>query len=380
MDKRKRIAIITSGHSSYDDRIFWRFGISLQQNSFEVTVISSVEEMNIVEHGIQIKSFAGKSLEKKDKILMFFNFLMQIKPDLIICCEPLTILAAVKYRKSSLKRVRILSDITEYYPHQNLLKKYKGLKRLFVYLFYFLFNAYTANLVNALIIGEKKKAKLYNWISPLIPKHLVGYYTPKRFFRYKPIEMSSTITIGYIGEVSTERGIFSFLEVIKEIASSYNEKNFIIKIIGSISAGISFNDINNLISDINNISIKYESWVGYNKLSDALSQVHIVIDLREKNIIYNRSLPIKIFDCLAVGRPIIISNLDSLKDFDDLEKFGFVVEPNNTKEIVLVLSKYLEDKNLYQRHSEQANHLFLNKYNWEILENNFLSIIIKYLK
>lgn len=380
MDRRKRIAIITSGHSPYDDRIFWRFGISLQQNGFEVTVISSVEELNTVERGIQIKSFAGKSLEKKEKILMFLTLLIKINPDLIICCEPLTIIAAVKYRKSYLKRVRVLSDITEYYPHQNLLKQYKGLKRFFVYLFYFLFNAYAANLVNALIIGEEKKAKLYNWISPLIPKHIIGYYTPKRYFRYNPIEMSSTITIGYIGEVSTERGIFSFLEVIKEIASSYNEKNFIIKIIGSISAGISFGDINNLISDINNISIKYESWVAYNKLSEALSKVHIVVDLREKNNIYNRSLPIKIFDCLAVGRPIIISNLDSLKDFNDLKKFGFIVDPKNKEEIVLALAKYLEDKNLYQRHAKLANQLFLSKYNWELLEENFLSIVKKYLK
>jgi glycosyltransferase involved in cell wall biosynthesis len=377
LDKRKRIAIVTSGHSPYDDRIFWRFGISLQQNGFEVTVISSVEELNTVERGIQIKSFAGKSLEKNDKILMFLDFLIKVNPDLIICCEPLTIIAAVKFRKSTLKRVRILSDITEYYPHQNLLKQYKGLKRFFVYLFYFLFNAYTANLVNTLIIGEKKKAKLYNWVAPLIPKHIIGYYTPKRYFSYNPIKMSSEITIGYIGEVSTQRGIFSFLEVIKKTASLYKEKNFIIKIIGNMPTGISYGDLYNLISDINNISIKYNSWVEYNKLSDALSEVHIVIDLREKNIIYNKSLPIKIFDCLAVGRPIIISNLDSLKDFDDLKKFGFVVDPKNNEEIVLALSKYLEDKTLYQRHAKQANQLFLSKYNWEALEDNFLSIAKK---
>ncbi len=192
--------------------------------------------------------------------------------------------------------------------------------------------------------------------------------------------MSSTITIGYIGEVSAERGIFSFLEVIKKTASSNKKKNFIIKVIGNMSTGISYGDIHNLISEINNISIKYNSWVEYNKLSDALSEVHIVIDLREKNIIYNKSLPIKIFDCLAVGRPIIISNLNSLNDFDDIKKFGFVVDPKNKEEIVFVLSKYLQDEKLYQRHSEQANQLFLSKYNWEALEDNFLSIAKKHVE
>ena len=125
---KKKVSIVTSGHPYYDERIFYKFARSLNKNGYEVSIICSTVESDIdlVKDSIHIIGFNGSNLKKSEKVSKFYDYLTKTKPNVIICCEPLPILAANKIRKER-KNVRIIYDITEWYPHQNMLKNLAAL-------------------------------------------------------------------------------------------------------------------------------------------------------------------------------------------------------------------------------------------------------------
>ena len=375
MNTLKRIAIITSGHSSYDDRIFWRFGISLQQNDYEAIIISSVEEMNTAEHGIQIKSFAGTSLTKKDKISKFVNLLSEINPGLIICCEPLCIIAAHKYRLSSRKKINIIYDVTEYYPHDAMLKSYSGIKWLIMYLKYFVIHIYTSNLCNELFIGEINKSRIFHYITPFKKKTLIGYYPPLRFFKFVQHKFSEPITLCYSGEISISRGIHRYLNLLDQLSRKFTNIRFKGLIIGKTNPEDNLNQSLKELSSLKNLEIEYIERVKYDKLCEFLSKAHFLIDLRDKNRLFNKSLPISLFDYIACGRPIIFSDLDSITQHMESKNFIAFINPDNLSEVISFINERLIDPTEYENDSKEARMLFEEYYNWENIETIFIENI-----
>ena len=110
------ISFLTSGHEPLDDRIFYHMAKTLSDHNNDVVIISSKSDLTEVTDGILLNCFAGDNLTKRDKIKHFMERLSVSKPDLIICSEPLTILAARQYSKRQSGKIRIVYDITEWYP------------------------------------------------------------------------------------------------------------------------------------------------------------------------------------------------------------------------------------------------------------------------
>lgn len=372
---KKRIAIITSGHSPFDDRIFWRFATTLKENDYQTQIFTSVQNLEIEYRGINIYSFDGNEMSKSEKISKFIFLLTTYRPEIIISCEPLTILAASKYRHSVKYRIKIIADITEYYPHYNMLEQYSGIKKILKYCNYFLFNVFTIQLADELIIGENNKAKLYKWTSPFKKKTIIGYFPPKKFFAFRKLELTEPITLCYSGEISEERGISRYFSILKNIAQRNPDLNFKALIIGNFAQGILLENYVTILTALPNVSVEHIDLVNYAELGDKLSKAQFLLDLREKNTLFNRSIPIRIFDYMACGRPIIFSNLNSLKGLFINNTGLLLVDPENTSEVVDFIEKYLNDLDLYIRDSVAIRRVFEKYYNWELIEDRFLRIM-----
>lgn len=368
------IVIVTSGHPPFDERIFYKYGNSLKKYNHNVAIICSTEEIYTVADGISIRGFAGAGLSKNDKIGKLFGHIDSFKPSLIICCEPVTILAANKYKKERAEGVKIIYDITEYYPHQNTLNKYSGAERIIRHLHLSLFNAYTANLVNYLFIGEEGKAKLYKIIAPSIKKAIIGYYPPQKYFTYSPpFYDGKYFTLCYAGGIAEASGLKRYLNLVKKTAERFTDKIIIAKIIGPDRDSVS--RLTETLSGIKNIRIVLRDRVRYEAFSAQFSDVDICIDLRDKNKVFNRSLPIKVFDYMASGKPFIYSNLDSFKGYEDVKQAGILIEPDDIGAALQRISLYLDNPEKLKEDSLAAYRLFKEKYNWDSVETKIIKII-----
>ncbi|MFZ1279855.1 MAG: glycosyltransferase [Ignavibacteriaceae bacterium] len=372
---KKKICILTSGHPPFDERIFWKFGITFVENQLDAFIISSTENLISEKLGVNFNCFDGNNFSKNQKIEQFYKLLNDYNPDIAICCEPLTIIPANKYKRLNNRKLRIILDVTEFYPHQNTLNQFSGVMRIMKYIQLSLFNIYISNIADRIITGETYKQKLYKVIAPFKKKSIITYYAPKKYFKFNELKINDELVFCYLGEQTEERGFFRFLDVISQLSHSINLRIKIILIGSSLVNQNVQNQLLKSLIDSEKIVIEHLPRIDYCDLGSLLNKSHFFIDLRENNKIFDKSLPIRIFDYLACGRPIIFSNLNSLDEFDNMAPFVYLIDPINAKEVIRIIVAYLNKPEMYSEHCRQARKSFEGKYNWELIESKLLEVV-----
>lgn len=377
LDKRKRIAIITSGHLPYDERIFWKFGKTLSEK-FDVCIISSKENINTVNDNIQIIGFIDLN-KPKAKIEQFLIHLSDFNPELVFCAQPLTILAAIQFKKKN-KKVKIVYDVTEWYP-ENITTKLIGLRRIFNYIILFLLNILTSNLCDWIVVGESVKKRRYKIIAPLKHSTIIGYYPVLKFFNYTPpLIANDKIVLCYAGVITIERGIIQLFEVAKALAVKRPGLFVSIIIAGKFTYEEEEIKFKRLIAHQDNVNITFKHWTDYDKVYFLIKDADICFDLRKLNFIYKNSLPIKLFEYMACGKPFIYSDISAIRNEIGDISCGFLVNPDNVDEIVDRITDYIDNKSMLKSHSLEGRKIIENGKNWETESNKLLSLVDTLLK
>ncbi|HED06354.1 MAG TPA: glycosyltransferase [Ignavibacteria bacterium] len=371
----KKITIVTTGHPPFDERIYWKFAGSLSSSGFEISIICASEEINFTQNNIIISGFDGTKVKKRKKLSRIYEMLNKFMPEVVICCEPLIIFPVYKYRKLRNDKCIIISDITEWYP-ENIAFKNTGIKKFLYYWIAYKLNTLASNLANHLIIGEISKKKRYDKIAPLKKKTIIGYYPVLKYFSYFPPPFDGKrLTLCYAGLINFERGILTLLEIAEELSTIHYNLEVRLKIIGKFQYKHEEEKFIKLISQKENIIVEMVGWVKYTEISDQLKDVDICFDLRKKTFIYKNSLPIKIFEYLASGKPVIYSDIIPIrKEFEKIN-FGYLVEPNDKEKIIKIINNYINNRLLLITHSHNAREVIEKGKNWENESKKLIELI-----
>ncbi|NPA36357.1 MAG: glycosyltransferase family 4 protein [Chlorobi bacterium] len=372
-----KVSFLTTSHNPEDDRIFYHQAVSLKNDGHSVEIISTKTDQKEKKRGININSFNGNTLSKKDKTNKIIAILSCSEPDIIICSEPLAIYAADKFRRKKHNKVKIIYDITEWYPSKKNLAGLNIIKKPIKALTLIIFNLYTARKTDAFIFGEWFKSRPYRLLFPNKRHVCIPYYPDLTYLTPKqPGILSDKLRLLYSGKLSKEKGFGNFLKVIKELSIKRPELNIYVKTIGWYINDEEKNDFEKQINDLpENINLSHYPVMPFPDYLKVISDTDIFLDLRSDDIENTHCLPIKIFYFAALKRPVIYSDLKAIKKETEIDKFGFLVKPRNTKETVGHILNYIEDKHLYDLHCTNAEKLANEKYNWKIIENRFKQFV-----
>jgi glycosyltransferase involved in cell wall biosynthesis len=372
--KNKRICLLTSGHPLYDERIFWKFAKSLQVHGFDVFIICSTQNINTVVDQVYLFGFDGLSLTKKKKIEEFSSLLIKLNPDLIICSEMLPVFAAHRFKKINPK-AKIIIDITEWFP-ENVAFKFKCINRWIKYFQLLLPYIYILQKVDHIIIGEQSKKHRYDIIAPGKPKTIIGYYPIIRYFNFiKPDLAKEEIILGYSGVITNERGIINLLRIADKLSEKYLNKKFRLLIFGKFTYQKEEEEFHHLLNKYKSIEVEFADWTDYDKMSTNIERMDICFDLRKRNFIYSNSLPIKIFEYMACGKPFIYSDIKPIREEINIDDHGYLVNPENDSEVIEAIENYLNNPNLAHRHSENSRKLIEDKKNWETESKKLIDLV-----
>lgn len=372
----KTIALVTTGHPPTDERIFSKMARTFVNNGYKVNIICSTLTIETIRDGISIRGFQGEKFGKRKKIRTLAAYLRDSEADIVICCEPLAVLAAAAYRTVMReKQVTVFSDITEWYP-ENVASKMKGLRKAAAFAVLFMFNIYASNLADALIIGEISKKRRYRLIAPFKPMEVIGYYPVLEYFQYNPPPFNGHIlTLCYAGVITFERGILTLLETALKIAELRKDLVINLKIVGRFQYRKEEEIFLNKIQMNTCINIEMVPWGDYDKISEKLSDADICFDLRKRTFIYRNSLPIKIFEYMACGKPFIYSDIKPIRKEMDPFQFGYLVNPEIIDEITGAILDYVDNNELLLSHSRNARKMVEDKFNWERESKRLLNYI-----
>lgn len=108
-----------------------------------------------------------------------------------------------------------------------------------------------------------------------------------------------------------------------------------------------------------------QKWLGKGKVG--LVCLHPIENYRE-------SLPIKMFEYMAAGLPLVATNFPLWKEIVETSESGFVVDALNPKEIAEKVEMILRDESLQRKLSENGRKAHEEIYNWEVEEKKLLQL------
>jgi glycosyltransferase involved in cell wall biosynthesis len=371
------ISLITSAHSPYDDRIFFHMAQSLVINNYNITIITSRCKIEDKKDDILLRGFEGNELKIREKIVQFISLLSQAKPDIIICSEPITVLASRRYAKEIPHKIRIIYDVTEWNPSIRMIYYSKFPLNWVKYFQKLVFNYYASYFVDSYIFGEWYKSRPYRFLHPGKPFVFISYYPNLKYIPIsRPSLQKNILRLSYSGRISLEKGYLNFIKVINELQKQKEQLQIHVKIIGWYETDKDRMDCENFMTSIDKrISVNFYEKLQFVEYLNLIADTDIFLDLRNINKEIAHSLPIKLFYYAAVGRPMIFSKLKSIVRALPIDQFGYLVNPKNINLIVNLITTYLDNPALYYEHCEKARKVAEEKYNWKTIEPDFLSFI-----
>ena len=350
---------------------------SLYDHDNNVLIISSKRDLNEVANGIRLNCFAGDNLTKRDKINHFIERLSLFKPDAIICSEPLTVIAAKHYSKRRSEKIRIIYDITEWYPSKKNLRIHKHSVRWFFFVKLLIFNLWSASFADSFIFGEWYKSRPYRFLFPRKRFIFISYYPDLKYIPYsKPDLRKGKLRLCFSGKISMEKGYGNFISVIQKLIELKRDIKIEVIIIGWYETELDRMECGNLINNVSGtISIKTIDKQDFEHFIELIKDTDIFLDLRYNDFENQHCLPIKLFYYAALGRPVIYSELKAIRKEVEIEEFGFLVKPGDNESIANIVLDYINDEDLYYQHCTNARTLAEKKYNWQRTETQFIKFL-----
>lgn len=114
-------------------------------------------------------------------------------------------------------------------------------------------------------------------------------------------------------------------------------------------------------------------WQDFKLFPSYLKAAHIGVSPLHKNIHHDTTYANKLFQYMAFGLPLVVSDSTAQRNLVESVHCGLVHKDKSVKEIANQLLKLYQDQDLYQSCSENSRTAIEEKYNWEVTSLELIS-------
>lgn len=361
------ICQITTVHNRYDDRIFYKQCSSIASQENKVYLIANSTE-NFIENNVE---FIGLK-EKKTRFGRFFNMInafnksRKLNADIYHLHDPELIIIGLLLK---LLNKKVIFDFHELVFFQIKDKEWLGRIRFFIAFLYKFLEKLAVKYFDGLILAE-------DGYFPYVKENYNKYVNKFVFIRNFPIlelinqkdknkidrDPSKFILI-YAGGLSEIRGIYEVISSLDKV------ENVELWLLGPWESEEYELKCSNLKS-FNKVKyfgvLKMKDVYGYMKLAD----VGISTLYPKEN--YLTSLPVKAFEYMACGLPIIMSNFELWqKMFSECALF---VNPKDENDISDKINILKQNKELILELGLKSKEIVNREYSWETESKRLISL------
>lgn len=362
MNKPPKICHLTSAHPHGDVRIFFKECSSLAKH-FSTTLIEingKSEKLN----NVNVISITCNYNSRKQRFTKAVNLVykkaLEVDADIYHLHDPELLRIALKLKKRGKK---VIYDAHEDLPRQILSKHWipKYLRKL------------TAFIIENY---ENKKVKQLDAVVTATP------HIKTRFLKINPntIDINNypildellietphhkaQNTICYIGGITKTRGI-------KEMISSIENSNIKLLLAGNFLEEGLKEQVSKLkgwknVSELGFLSRKEVKTV-YNKSNLGLVLLHPTAN-------YIDALPVKMFEYMAAGLPVIASNFPLWKSIIETNNCGICVNPLKPSEIKKAIDYLLKNPKIASEMGGNGKNMVTKQYNWDAEKEKLITL------
>lgn len=360
MKKNKNIKVchMTSVHPAKDGRIFHKECTSLAKAGFDVTLVAAGAADEVC-NGVKI---VGVPVEKQGRIHRMlkvgknvYKKALEINADIYHFHDPELLPYALKLKK---KGKKVIFDSHEFVGKQILIKKYlPSVLRGIISALYMEYEAYVCKKLDCVIEVCTLDGKDY----------FEGRSAKQSFITNAPIfeacgDMridlfkSRLNRVSHMGGLTPERGIYQLAVAMKHIEGK-------LVLMGAFSS----KEFEDEISDICSNKLEYHGTMPFEKIHEILKTCGIgtctLLPVGQYN--HLDILPTKIYDYMMAGLPVIMSDFPYLREFNEKNKVGLCVNPENPIEIADAIKYIIHHPEEAMQMSKNGFFAVKNRFNWE---------------
>jgi glycosyltransferase involved in cell wall biosynthesis len=356
-----KVYILTSNHRAVAVRIFHKEAISLAKCGYEVHIWGKHSSDALIEN-VFIHSVSANTKGLIRKIISSPRFLARVlfekadiyhfhDPDLIFCGLVLSILGK-----------KVIMDVHEDFK-LSIVEKRDRLPKIFrypiVFFFDFLEKKASKFFSGIVVVSEEiqKKFLIHNPNTVLVRNFPINYP-----FIEKQKNTNFTFEIVYAGSIDTSRGCWQILSAFDLFKRRYSQAK--LKIIGPFQNRNLEEEFKRKALQLGSVDIKgYLPWDVVLE-EQRKADVGLVISTFQK---HNREkvYPVKLFEYLSLGLPVIISKKPYWETLLNEGKFGIMVDADDPVDIANAMYRLAVDPTLRTQMGQSGKKMIQENYSWD---------------
>jgi glycosyltransferase involved in cell wall biosynthesis len=360
-----KVCILTTVHQPFDTRVFHKEAKSLAK-VHEVVLIAPDEEAADKEvDGVRIITIKKPKSKLLHPITMWRVFKAGFRHDCDVfhCHEPSSLFVSAMLKV--LKRKKLIYDAHEYYP--SLIAENSIFPDFIRHIVRFLADIEERILIrfaDVVITVDQilyKEYKKYHKIA-----HIISNYPKLELFRSNDLN-SENKGIVYVGGISRDRGIYQMIDVA-------NKANVKLICVGNFTDELNKKEINNFLAENPTKNVVFTGHVSHLKVVEYINNSKVSLCVLQPIPRYKKAVPIKLFEYMACGKPVVVSNFTEIRKVVKEANCGILVDPANVDEIANAILYLLKHPEEAKRMGENGRIAVEEKYNWEKMEKRLLEV------
>lgn len=359
----KKICHITTVHSSMDVRIFHKECTSLAAAGFDVTllVLNGTSENK---NGVKIVGikhpFNGRIDRIKNSPSVALREALRIDADIYHFHDPELLRIALSLKKVGKK---VIYDVHEDVPRQILAKYWiPPVLRQIISFAFEKFENYVAARLDYIVtatpfIKERFLAINKNSID-------INNYPKLDEFDFHNAPTYKGNSICYIGGIEKIRGIVELVEAIQDTDVN-------LELAGKFSDATLETEVR-LMKGWENIH--FHGFLDRKEINQLLMNSIAGMVTLHPTINYLDSLPVKMFEYMAAGIPVIASDFPLWRQIVLDNECGLLVDPLKPSDIRVAAQTLIQDRALAKRYGSNGRAAIQQKYNWSIESKKLIEI------
>jgi glycosyltransferase involved in cell wall biosynthesis len=369
-----KILVLTTLHAPDDDRIYYKEALSLCRDFSDVTLVAPNDGGQAPDIDRRIRFLPLRQrrgpLGRVLKLLAATRAVWRIGPDIVHFHDYDILLAAPTMRY--LLRCRLVYDAHEDFPASALMsERFPRTLRPAMARLVRLFEITLARCCTLIIAADTPTAEylsetgvpvrvLFNYPRPsLFPSEETGPDDNRELF-----VRHSVIT--YHGTMSADRGLFHMIRAMPGILA--RRANCRLLLIGLSDDGLR----RRVLALADELGVREAvfivPWVPHVEVHRYLSRSKIGLVPLQPEEKYKRNIPIKLFECMTCGLPVLAADLPSIRPYVEESKAGLLYDSTSPEALAEGVIRMLADEETLRQMGENGRRAVQEKWNWHKME------------